>query len=377
MDGLLPERIDNPVDVYLSEDFRDLLNEMTYSYILDRCPDPVNFAVRFLREKKKERGAVCTIDQLPPRNVGMSGKTRRSGVIEDSVFKASNEFENFDLVSYPKSDEQKLKIIDAINRASVFRKLDTYSITVVVNAMRLLKVSENKAVIVQGDIGQHFYIIETGIFELETNIGGSYGKSNILENSGSFGDHSLVFDTPSPYTVRAKTDGEVWMLDRRTFKRVVVKCEYERGKMCELLIGNMPISHLLSHEEKLKLAEAIVSKTFRSGEWIVKQSDLAEGMYFIEKGTVKELCSWERGRGQLAKTLSPGEYFSEQALFSVQPCRTDFAALTDVRAVFLSVAEFERVVGRYLDILKRDASTFEAEVNRISKTYMISPSDFR
>lgn len=39
--------------------------------------------------------------------------------------------------------------------------------------------------------------------------------------------------------------------------------------------------------ERMNLADALVPQTFNSGEIIIEQGDDADGMYFVEEGTVR------------------------------------------------------------------------------------------
>lgn len=48
--------------------------------------------------------------------------------------------------------------------------------------------------------------------------------------------------------------------------------------------------------ERLNLADALVPKTYEDGDLIIKQGDVADGMYFVEAGTIKITIFNEEGK---------------------------------------------------------------------------------
>ena len=46
----------------------------------------------------------------------------------------------------------------------------------------------------------------------------------------------------------------------------------------------------------MNLADALVPKQFTDGEQIIKQGDMADGMYFVEQGVVRITILGEGGR---------------------------------------------------------------------------------
>ncbi len=52
------------------------------------------------------------------------------------------------------------------------------------------------------------------------------------------------------------------------------------------MISFITIDNSFQSYERMNLADALVPRSFTQGEVIVKQSDPADGMFFIEMGTV-------------------------------------------------------------------------------------------
>lgn len=93
------------------------------------------------------------------------------------------------------------------------------------------------------------------------------------ENSGSFGELALLYNMPRAATIKAVKEGQLWALDRQTFRRILLKSAFRKRKMYEALINSVPMLKTLQNYERLNLADALIPKTFASGELIIKQGE--------------------------------------------------------------------------------------------------------
>lgn len=86
----------------------------------------------------------------------------------------------------------------------------------------------NQVVIQQGDKGDHFYVIESGEFDVFVAHGTSapelvHTYTTIGGTHASFGELSLMYGKPRAATVKAKTKGTLWRLNRRAFCGILHK----------------------------------------------------------------------------------------------------------------------------------------------------------
>ena len=56
----------------------------------------------------------------------------------------------------------------------------------------------------------------------------------------------FVFSVPRAATIQASVDGTLWALDRQTFRRIVLRNAFQKRKMYEALIENVPLLSALS-----------------------------------------------------------------------------------------------------------------------------------
>ena len=81
----------------------------------------------------------------------------------------------------------------------------------------LLAMPAGTEVIRQGDVGDRFYIVDAGSFEIVRDG----VRIDTAETGGYFGEIALLHDVPRTATVRAIADGAVWALDQEEFLATV------------------------------------------------------------------------------------------------------------------------------------------------------------
>jgi cAMP-dependent protein kinase regulator len=235
-------------------------------------------------------------------------------------------------VIFPKSDEQRQRLAEAVRNILLFRALDKEQMQEVLDAMFERVVEEGDLVIKQGDDGDNFYVIQNGIFHALVGEPGQEPKHiHTYENSGSFGELALLYNMPRAATIKAHTDGSLWAMDRQTFRRILLKSAFKKRKMYESLIESVPMLKTLQPYERMNLADALVPKTYTSGDRIIKQGDAADGMYFVEDGVVIISVLDDSGKEVEINRLGKGGYFGELALVTHRPRAASAYAEAEVK----------------------------------------------
>ncbi|XP_062584787.1 cAMP-dependent protein kinase type II regulatory subunit-like isoform X1 [Saccostrea cucullata] len=372
----------------------DLLQDFTVAVLKERPSDLTQFAADYfvkLNENKNNDSSVKNVraggvrfaaspppeepmqtdsddeEPEPPPNLNARG-TRRGSVFAAPYNPESDD--EYEKIVHPKSDEQRQRLAEAVNHILLFRSLEPEQMQEVLDAMFEKKVVDGDHVIDQGDDGDNFYVIESGLFDIIVN-GKTVGK---YENKGSFGELALMYNQPRAATIVATTEGRLWAMDRETFRRIVLKNAYNKRKMYENLIDNVPMLKTLDPYEKMNVADALVTKTFEDGEVIIKQGDEADCMYFIEDGevrvTVKNQDENEEGRDPESKEVevkryTKGGYFGELALVTHKPRAATAYAVGKTKCAVLDVQAFERLLGPCMDIMKRNIDEYEEQLIQV------------
>ncbi|KAJ6642352.1 cAMP-dependent protein kinase type II regulatory subunit, partial [Pseudolycoriella hygida] len=162
--------------------------------------------------------------------------TRRKSVFAETYDPENDADEDEGAVAiFPKSDEQRSRLIESVKNILLFRSLDKEQMNQVLDAMFEKKVTVDEVVIHQGDDGDNFYVIE------------------------------------SAATITAATVGQLWAMDRQTFRRILLKSAFRKRKMYESLLNTVPMLKTLQSYERLNLADALAPKTFKADERIIQQ----------------------------------------------------------------------------------------------------------
>ena len=95
-----------------------------------------------------------------------------------------------------------------------------------------------------------------------------------------------MYNQPRSASVLAVTKGRLWAMDRRSFRRIILRSAWRKRKAYEALLETVPMLQYLDPYERMNLADALSAVYFKEGDCIIKEGDPADGMYFIESGEV-------------------------------------------------------------------------------------------
>ncbi|CAG8493921.1 15711_t:CDS:2, partial [Acaulospora colombiana] len=279
------------------------------------------------------------------------GRRRRNSVSAESI-RPSDDPNDRKII--PKSDEVRRRIEDAILQNLLFKNLDRETKRQVVDAMSEVMVRKNDVIITQGDVGDNFYVIEHGLFGIYID------NQFVLEigNGNSFGELALMYNTNRAATVKAKTDGILWALDRVSFHKTITNIMYNKRKTYEVFLRSVSFLTSLSPSEITKLADALEPDEYEDGKAIVTQGEAGDYFYIIEKGRVSVSKISEHGVKQCLPEICEGGYFGELALLEDQPRRATVVAQGHVRVAALKRDAFVRLLGPVMDILNRNAQAY-------------------
>jgi len=291
--------------------------------------------------------------------------TRRKSVFAETYDPEDDEDKDEKIV-HPKSDSQRKSLLEAVKEILLFRSLESEQLNEVLDAMFERKVTPNEYIIKQGDDGDNFYVVESGTYNIFIKQGNQDVKVGCCENKGSFGELALMYNMPRAATIQSAGDGMLWAMDRQTFRRIVLRNAFQKRKMYEALLEKVPLLSSLNPYERMNLADALTSKTYKRGAVIIQQGDPADGMYFIETGEVSVTVVGNDGSERQVTTISEGGYFGELALVTHKArAATVSANAEDVRVAFLDVNAFERLLGPCMDVMKDRVDDYEDQLIRI------------
>jgi len=214
-------------------------------------------------------------------------------------------------------------------------------------------------VISQGDQGDFFYVVEKGPFDIYVNpIGalqpgpdGAGDKVATIEPGGSFGELALMYNAPRAATVvSAEAGSTLWALDRITFRRILMDSTFQRRRLYESFLEEVPILSTLTKYERSKIADALETQKYPAGTTIIKEGDAGEAFYLLESG---EAEAYKEGVERPVKLYHKGDYFGELALLNDAPRAASVISKTEVKVATLGKDGFQRLLGPVESIMRR------------------------
>ncbi|KAL0634627.1 hypothetical protein Q9L58_006420 [Maublancomyces gigas] len=292
-----------------------------------------------------------------PSNYNMS---RRTSVSAESLI-PSTSADEWTAPEYPKSDEQLERLKIAVSGNFLFMHLDDDQSSQVLSALMEKPIpGKGTRVITQGDVGDFFYVVEKGSFDIYVNAAGCMlpgadgmgRRVNEIGPGGSFGELALMYNAPRAATIISTTSHNVlWALDRVTFRRILMENTFKRRRMYEAFLEEVNILSSLVPYERSKIADALESLTYYPGDIIIKQGDPGDNFYIIESG---EAVVVKHGVQEAVNKLGKGDYFGELALLNDAPRAATVRAITKMKVATLGKDGFQRLLGPVTEIMRRN-----------------------
>lgn len=114
----------------------------------------------------------------------------------------------------------------------------------------------------------------------------------------------------------------------------------------------------LSKKQLIAATPALVPQTFRAGETIIRQGDMADTFYVLTRGIVEVIDEHAVTARQLAR-LERGQFFGEMAFLQGGPRTATVRAVTDVEVMKLDYAAFADLMAES-EVSRRDIEAMAA-----------------
>jgi cAMP-dependent protein kinase regulator len=285
---------------------------------------------------------------------------RRTSVSAESLNPASSASDSFTPPYHQKTEEQQSRLKAAVSGNFLFSHLDDEQSAQVLGALQEKPIpTKGIKVISQGDVGDYFYVVEKGLFDiyvnksgkLETGPDGLGTKVGSVGPGGSFGELALMYNAPRAATVMTAEQSTLWALDRVTFRRILMDSAFQRRRMYEGFLEEVPLLSSLTPYERSKIADALETKKYPAGTTIIKEGDVGESFYILEAG---EADVYKRGNEKSLRRYKKGDYFGELALLNDAPRAASVVSNSEVKVATLGKNGFQRLLGPVEGIMRRN-----------------------
>ncbi|ORZ00704.1 cyclic nucleotide-binding-like protein, partial [Syncephalastrum racemosum] len=253
-----------------------------------------------------------------------------------------------------KTDQDRARILHAVQTLLLFRTLDSDQIATIVDAMTYVRVARNTCLTREGDsdpVGI-FYVVAEGTYDSYTN-----GQKTATFGPGNaFGEQALLHSMAHPATVIATSaQAALWTIDRLTFRSLLAhSTQCRRTRLLDLL-ARVPFLKPLTLHELQKLLDGLQTQYFSPGQVIVKEGETDHSyLYLIEEGK-----AFGYRQGTLVEEYNAGKernYFCELSFLHQESCHETIVAENKadarrLKVVALESGAFARLLGSVQDVL--------------------------
>mmetsp|Transcript_12280 Transcript_12280/g.26206 ORF Transcript_12280/g.26206 Transcript_12280/m.26206 type:complete len:765 (-) Transcript_12280:235-2529(-) len=279
-----------------------------------------------IREVEDE---LVTVESRPVRKNISLEKSRALQKLKQKSIRDVTMFieEDFDVESLysEKTDEEKSRIAEAIKASVMFQNITDAQRELIYGVMEPMPVKKGAWIIKQGTVGDRFYIVDDGRFEVRIlgenqedpdNTGGNvvhvYTGSRESHSHPSFGELALMYSAPRAASIIAQTDGQLWALHRYAFKKVLA--EQGARKDAEKVLKKLDAFKSFDSQELKDLSSYLEESKYAAGDVIIKQGEPGLSLFVILPGGT---CESERQGedGEIIKSILKGhDFFGEELL---------------------------------------------------------------
>ena len=239
---------------------------------------------------------------------------------------AQFEEEDFDLESLftEKTAEEKESIDEAIRASVMFQNITDDQRELIYKAMEPMPVKEGQMIIKQGTVGDRFYIVDEGRFEVRIvpenqkaegdavgNCVHVYEGSRENHSHPSFGELALMYSAPRAASIIAQSDGLLWALHRYAFNKVIA--EQSSRMEAEKVLKKIDLFKTLSSDSLKKLSSSLCEAKFSRGDVIINEGEVGDSVFIMPGGSCKSVRTSKNGKESEVE-LKEGGFFGEEVL---------------------------------------------------------------
>lgn len=285
---------------------------------------------------------------------------RRVSVSAESMDPAKLKSQRSLLVVVDKSEDVTERLLKVVGKSPLLKMLDEDQKDMIVKAFTGPIIKEaGDTIIEQGDIGDVFYLLESGLVDVYVQKKGEDSKKVHTYKSGdAFGELALMYNAPRAATCVAQDDCKLWALDRTSFRVIVVAAAMQKRETYQGFLSRVPILQTLTEMEIMTLADSLIEEKYNDEDIICTQGDEGDYFYIVKDGTAVCYQVDAEGDNKVVATLSTGNYFGEIALLTTKPRQATVKASGSLNVLALHRSTFTRVFGNLDEMMKRNMEEY-------------------
>mgnify|MGYP000016392909 CR=1 FL=1 len=159
----------------------------------------------------------------------MEKKNSRQGISAE-VFGQFNQKAEYVPKVIPKTTPTKEEIKRLIEKSILFQSLNKEDIGIVIDAMEEITTQPGQSIITEGEKGDSLFIIDAGEYDCYKLLAGKQTYLKTYKVGDFFGELALMYNAPRAASIKCKTQGKLFGLDRATFNHIVQESATKKRK---------------------------------------------------------------------------------------------------------------------------------------------------
>ena len=222
----------------------------------------------------------------------------------------------------------------------------------VLQAVQLVRVRRDAALLREGQPGHSFYVLVRGsVVVTRAGDPGEEIQLATLHDGAIFGEMALLTQSPRTATVTATTDCDLLCFDREALAEASATVRSLKGAMGsfaqERLLNNVMatagIFRPLDRAQRHALMQRFVAVQAAPGAALIREGEPGTGLHVILRGQV-QVTKEDEGQPRELARLGPGEMFGEISLLNDEPTTATVSATEQSTVLFLGKTYFDRLV---------------------------------
>lgn len=238
-------------------------------------------------------------------------RSKRQAISAEPTACDISDLSHVTLPFYPKSQQSKEMIREAILDNDFMKNLELSQIHEIVDCMYPVEYGKDACIIEEGDVGSLVYVMEEGKVEVTKE-----GMKLCTMGPGKvFGELAILYNCTRTATVRTLIPVKLWAIDRQCFQTIMMRTGLIKHAEYMDFLKSVPTFKGLPDETLSKLADVMEETHYEDGDYIIRQGARGDTFFIISNGKVNVTQEEPANQEPVhLRELTRGDWFGERAL---------------------------------------------------------------
>eukprot|EP00873_Tetraselmis_striata_P010721 jgi/Tetstr1/430985/TSEL_020739.t2 len=263
----------------------------------------------------------------------------------------------------------EVRLLKVLRQVPILKSLNNQQLYEVSKLLSLVTFKKDEAVFRKGDIGDAFYIVESGKFVAIIN--GTPLPNAEMERGACFGELALMSATNQRGAdIIALEDGSALRLPKEDFVKHLGQLDDLHNMWRMVALSKVDLFVNLPHDVVSEIAKAMKEEVLTKGENIVTVGEDGDKFYIIESGT----CVVTGKSNKKLAELKTGSHFGEAALLTkAKRAATVTVVSESCQVLSLDKDHFDSLLpGDVQNNLMQEVNNFKPEEAGIADTFNLN-----